>query len=142
MRELHHHNAVLLWLSTGHGKSVCYQVLPFLFDVKLKHAALPPSKQSACLVISPLLSYGGPSIEVKGSRYGICLLASGAEIKLGSYIIYFSAPEAILEAANWINVVTEEPLQSQVTAIAVDETYKWGTGFQMQTYMSSDLFCH
>ena len=41
------------------------------------------------------------------------LLASEAEIKLGSYKIIFSAPEAMLEAANWRNLVTEEPLQSQ-----------------------------
>ena len=38
------------------GKSVCYQALPFLFDVKLERTALPLSKQSVCLVISPLLS--------------------------------------------------------------------------------------
>ena len=61
------------------------------------------------------------------------LLASEAEIKLGSYKILFSAPEAILEAAKWRNLVTEEPLLSQVMAIAVAEAhcvYKGGTGFR------------
>ena len=132
-------------LPTGYGKSVCYQALPFLFDVKLEHTALPPSKQSVCLVISPLLSLMvdqvlklkglsiGSGIMSSSSAVDKSLLASEAEIKLGSCKILFSVLQKLLEAANWRNLVPEEPLQSQVMAIAVDEAhwvYKWGTGFR------------
>ena len=107
VRELYHHNYVFLCLPTGYGKSVCYQALPFLFDVKHVCTALPPSKQSACLVISPLLSLRmdqvmklkglgiGSRIMSSSSAVDKSLLASEAEIKLGSYKIIFSAPEAI-----------------------------------------------
>ena len=90
----------------------------------------------------------GSGIMSSSSPVDTSLLSSEAEIKLGLYKILFSAPEAILEAANWRNLVTEEPLQSQeVVAIAVDEAhcaYKWELGFGpvILTYMSSDLFCH
>ena len=145
MRELFYGNDVFLWLPTGYGKSVCYQALPFLFDVKLERTALPPSEQSVCLVISPLLSLMtdqvfrlksigiGSGIMSGSSGVDKSLLATEAQIKLGSYRILFSAPEAILETASWRNVLTEEPLQSQLVAIAVDEAhcvYKWGTGFR------------
>ena len=75
----------------------------------------------------------GSGIISSSSAVDKSLLASEAEIKLGSYKILFSALEAILEGTNWKNLVTEEPLQSQVVAIAVDEArsvYKWGTGFR------------
>ena len=36
MRELFHCNDVFLWLTTEYGKSVCYQAMPFLLDVKLE----------------------------------------------------------------------------------------------------------
>ena len=142
VRELYHHNDEFLWLSTGHCKSVA---LPFLFDVKHERTALPHSKHRVCLVISPLLSLMvdqvmklkglgiGSGITSSSSAVDKSLLASEAEIKLGSYKILFSALEAILEGTTWKNVVTEEPLQSQVVAIAVDEArsvYKWGTGFR------------
>ena len=44
---------VFVWLPTGFGKSICYQVLPYLFDAKFG-----TSKQivSAVVVVSPLLS--------------------------------------------------------------------------------------
>ena len=50
MVEMH----VFLWLPTGFGKSVCYEVLPFLFDYKLGNSAA--SESSIVIVVSPLVS--------------------------------------------------------------------------------------
>jgi len=40
---------VFLWLPTGFGKSICYEVLPFLFDCKF-------GKSESSIVIVPLVS--------------------------------------------------------------------------------------
>ena len=34
IRNLYNGKDVFLWLPTGFGKSICYEVLPFLFDYK------------------------------------------------------------------------------------------------------------
>ena len=41
---------VFLWLPTGFGKSLCYEVLPFVFDDKLRKL------DSMVVVVSPLIS--------------------------------------------------------------------------------------
>ena len=47
---------VFVWFPTGYGKSVCYQLLPFVFDVKLGRTNAPLVDRSVILVISPLVS--------------------------------------------------------------------------------------
>ncbi len=39
-----------VWFPTGYGKSICYQLLPFLFDIKLG------TQGCVVIVISPLVS--------------------------------------------------------------------------------------
>ena len=41
---------VFLWLPTGFGKSICYEVLPFVFNRKLQR------DNCLVLIISPLIS--------------------------------------------------------------------------------------
>ena len=53
IRHLYEGRDVFLWLPTGFGKSICYEILPFLFDFKLGQADI---KNSMVLVVSPLLS--------------------------------------------------------------------------------------
>ena len=47
---------VFMWFPTGYGKSICYQLLPFVFDVKLGRTNAPLVDRSVVLVISPLVS--------------------------------------------------------------------------------------
>ena len=47
---------VFVWFTTGCGKSICYQLLPFVFDVKLGRTNTPLVGRSVVLVISPLVS--------------------------------------------------------------------------------------
>ena len=47
---------VFVWFPTGYGKSICYQLLPFVFDVKLGRTNAPLVDRSVILVISPLVS--------------------------------------------------------------------------------------
>ncbi len=39
-----------------YGKSLCFQMLPFLFDAKFGRIMSPPSNRSVVVVISPLVS--------------------------------------------------------------------------------------
>ena len=43
---------VFAWFPTGYGKSICYQLLPFMFDFKLKRTTAQQAKRSSVLVIS------------------------------------------------------------------------------------------
>ena len=47
---------VFVWLPTVYGKSICYQLLPFVFDVKLGRTNAPLVDRSVVLVIFPLVS--------------------------------------------------------------------------------------
>ena len=53
IRNLYNGKDVFLWLPTGFGKSICYEVLPLLFDYKSSRAG---PGNSTVLVVSPLVS--------------------------------------------------------------------------------------
>jgi len=47
---------IFVWFPTGYGKSICHQLLPFVFDVKLGRTNAPLVDRSVVLVIFPLVS--------------------------------------------------------------------------------------
>ena len=50
IEHLYGRKDVFVWLPTGFGKSLCYEVLPFVFDNKLGR------QDSLVIVVSPLSS--------------------------------------------------------------------------------------
>ena len=68
---------VFLWLSTGFGKSICFQVIPFLFDYKLGRIESPLPQRSVVVVVSPLVSLMVDQVT------SLCLRGVSAAILIG-----------------------------------------------------------
>lgn len=130
---------VFLWLPTGFGKSLCYQILPYLFDAKLGRQT--DSRSSVVLVISPLVSLMVDqvrSLRQRGARAAILttsaessrvpdksLIATDSDLADASYL--FSAPEAIL-GSRWREALQSCAVRERIIAVAIDEAHcvsKW-----------------
>ena len=121
---------IFVWLPTRFGKSMCYQVLPYLGS--------QVDSPSAVLVISPLVSLMVDQVRslcLRGSRAAMMssesrvpdkeLIATDNDLAKASYL--FSAPEAIL-GSRWRDAMENSVLKNRVIAVAIDEAHcvsKW-----------------
>lgn len=131
---------VFLWLPTAFGKSVCYEVLPFLFDFRLSQVDI---RSSMTIATSPLLSlmvHQVSSLQVCGVRASSMrsvdedLLAADSDVEAGKYNLLFSAYEAIIGCEKWRELLLRPPLSECVVAVAIDEAHcvsKW----QVELYL-------
>ena len=69
VRYMYDGRDVFLWLPTGFGKSIRYEVLPFLFDFKLGKV---DTESSGVIVVSPLVSLMVPQVTNFQSRRSAC----------------------------------------------------------------------
>ena len=51
IRYVYDKHDVFIWLPTGYGKSLCYELLPYVFDFKLE------TDRSVVLVVSPRIIF-------------------------------------------------------------------------------------
>ena len=122
---------VFLWLPTGFGKSLCYEVLPFVFDVKLARL------DSVVIVVSPLVSLmtdqtrslrsRGVKTAIMSSMGGVekDLLATPEDLEKSSFL--FCAPEAIV-CGRWREALEKPELAGRVVAVVINEAHcvsKW-----------------
>ena len=137
IRHLYEGRDVFLWLPTGFGKSICYEILPFLFGFKLSHVDTP---RCMVLVESPLLSLMGDQVSnlrvlgvsaaIMSGQKGVDeeLLAADADAEAGKYNLLFGAPEAIIGCEKWRELLLRPPLSDCIVAVAIDEAHcvsKW-----------------
>lgn len=126
---------VFAWLPTGYGKSICYQVLPFLLSSS-SSAAGP--RAGLVIVVSPLVSLmveQTRALRKVGVKAAILSTAAGkvdktltaTEEDLTTCRLLFCAPEAVL-CSTWRDTVQSKDLAERVVAVAIDEAHcvsKW-----------------
>ena len=126
---------VFVWLPTGFGKSICFEVLPFVYDYKLGRAGTPTC--SLVLVLSPLVSLmvnQVTSLRKRGVNSAIISASDKIDKtflatvhNLSKYGILFSVPEAIL-GHKWRESVEKPEISERIVAVVVDEAHcvsKW-----------------
>ena len=130
---------VFVCLPTGFGKSVCFQILPFLFDHK--RGLVGGVKRCCAIIVSPLIALmvdqvknlrknGVQAVIIScGSRESSVVekefLATDSSLMSASHI--FSSPEALAHT-KWREALENPLMFSRVCAVVVDEAHcvsKW-----------------
>ena len=126
---------VFIWLPTGFGKSVCFELLPFVYDHKLERVGT--QTRSLVLVLSPLISLmvnqvtnlklrGVSTAIISGSdKISKNLQATQKDLKTCSLL--FSVPEAVL-GHKWRDSIENPDVADRIVAIVIDEAHcvsKW-----------------
>ena len=122
---------VFVCLLTGHGKSLCYAVLPLVFDrIRGKDSA------SIVLYVSPLVSLmidQRRNLTARGLRCELVGEAQADEAVLldvaeGKYQLVFMSPESLLLNTRWREMLRSTVYRTNLVALAIDEAHlvkKW-----------------
>ena len=126
----------VFWLPTGFGKSIRYELLPFVFDHKLGRIE-GTNIYSLVIVVTPLVSLMVDQVTDLKKRDVDAAIISGSdriekshlatEQKLKDYRVLFTVPEAILEH-KWRYFFEKPDISNRIVAIVVDEAHcvsKW-----------------
>ena len=122
-------------LPTGSGKSLCYGILPLVYDGLKNNLGITDGKRSIVIVISPLLSLMQDQVQ-KFCQMGLQAAYVGHDTKsetrdriiAGFYQLVFISPEDCLREGVYRNMISSEVYQQQLCCIAVDEAHcveKW-----------------
>lgn len=123
---------VFVSLPTGYGKSLCYTILPKVFDL-LRNA----DRKSMMLVVSPLVALmkdqvasitamGLSAIYISDKQSTNASLKQS--IKNGEYQIIFMSPEALICNMEWRSMLSTHIYQENLIAFVIDEAHcikKW-----------------
>lgn len=120
---------VFVSLPTGYGKSICYIVLPSLFDALRK-----VEKKSIVLVVSPLIALMRDQVASNTAMGMKSTYISDKEntkkqtaIRNGEFQIVYISPEALV-LLKWRNILSTRVYQENLVAFVVDEAHcikKW-----------------
>ena len=123
---------VFVSLPTGFGKSLCYVLLPYIFDV-----LRGTSGKSIVLVVSPLIALmkdqvgtikrmGISATYVSDKESITTLMRQG--IERGDYQIVFASPEALFLGTQWRCMLSSSVYHLNLVGFIVDEAHcikKW-----------------
>ena len=123
---------VFVCLPTGFGKSLCFIILPEVFDTVYRK----PEGSSIIIVVAPLTSLMKDQVKMCIVR-GIKAVAVTREeeskqnfhrVVNRDYQIVYISPEMILGTRKWRYILQEDIYQSRLCALVVDEAHcvkKW-----------------
>ena len=123
---------VFVSLPTGSGKSLCYAILPKVFDILRKKRC-----ESIAIVVSPLISIMKDQVDSLTSK-GVSSIyvtknmdnSDQVERRLyeGRYQVIFFSPEAIVCDDTWRDMVQSKVYRDNLVAFVIDEAHlvkKW-----------------
>ena len=123
---------VFVSLPTGYGKSLCYVILPSVFDELRKS-----DKKSIVLVVSPLIALmkdqvnsitamGLSAIHISDRQFISTTVKQS--VKNGEYQLIFISPEALICCMEWRSMLSTKIYQNNLVAFVIDEAHcikKW-----------------
>ena len=109
---------VFVLLPTSFGKSLCYQVLPFVMDYKYSCTSTQKTSSSV-LANSPPIALMIDQVESLGSRGVKCSIATSKGVKKE---FLFCAPEALV-TSRWRDILEEPVISERVVAVVIDEAH-------------------
>ena len=125
-------NDVFISLPTGYGKSLCYAVLPKVFDL-LRGVA----NKSIVIIVSPLIALMKDQVATFSAKGIRAAYVSDKEdstgktrrdIKKGKYQLLYLSPEALFATLEWRNMLASELYRANLVGFIVDEAHcvkKW-----------------
>ena len=128
---------VFVSLPTGYGKSLCYQILPFLYDALRGCAGRDETRTaSIVVVVTPLVSIMKDQVSDLNNRQvsAIHILSSAVSegqrgaIMQGEYSIVYISPEELLQHGRWRDMLHSEVYQKNLVGFVIDEAHcvkKW-----------------
>ncbi len=120
---------VFVSLPTGAGKSLCYSLLPRVYD-ELRQTPY----SSIVIVVSPLIALMKDQVKSMTRRgvravYAAELSEEGiTEIVEGKQQLIFMSPETLLTNSKWRDIIQSPLFQENLLALVVDEAHcvtKW-----------------
>ena len=122
-------NDVFVCLPTGSGKSLCYCILPAVFD------NLNGVNSSIAVVVSPLIALMKDQVRAMNEK-GVSAVFVGdcnddcdvARVSAGAYQIVYMSPETLLEDEQWRDMLLTSVYIQNLVGLIIDEAHcvkKW-----------------
>ena len=120
---------VFVSLPTGSGKSLCYCLLPLVFDITKSE-----SVGHIVVVVSPLVALMKDQVRSMTERNVSALYAGDLDdkakeaVSLGQYQLIFISPELLLSSDFWHDILRSPLYQECLVGLIVDEAHcvkKW-----------------
>ena len=123
---------VFISLPTGSGKSLCFFLLPKVFDIL--RATTSVDRQSIVVIVSPLVALMKDQVLQITERGVSAVYVAEAdnhtetEVCEGKYQLVYMSPESLLTNPTWRDMLLSDVYQTNLVAFVVDEAHcvkKW-----------------